>query len=76
MRADFGAPTLSARMVIGAVIIKHILNIDDREVVAQITENIYLQYFVGLSSFQKEAPFDASLMVSIRKRLGIDLMSD
>ena len=25
MRADFGAPTLSARMVIGAVIIKHIL---------------------------------------------------
>ncbi|WP_322518495.1 IS5 family transposase [Chitinophaga sancti] len=75
MRADFGAPTLSARMVIGAVIIKHILNIDDREVVEQITENIYLQYFVGLSSFQQEAPFDASLMVSIRKRLGIDVMS-
>ncbi|WPV64467.1 IS5 family transposase [Chitinophaga sp. LS1] len=75
MRADFGAPTLSARMVIGAVIIKHILNIDDREVVEQITENIYLQYFVGLSSFQQEAPFDASLMVSIRKRLGIEVMS-
>ncbi|WPQ60842.1 IS5 family transposase [Chitinophaga sancti] len=75
MRADFGAPTLSARMVIGAVIIKHILNIDDREVVEQITENIYLQYFVGLSSFQQEAPFDASLMVSIRKRLGVEVMS-
>lgn len=72
MRADFGAPALSARMVIGAVIIKHMLNIDDREVVEQIRENMYLQYFVGLSSFQTSAPFDASLMVSIRKRLGKD----
>lgn len=67
MRADFGAPALSARMVIGAIIIKHMLNIDDREVVEQIRENMYLQYFVGLSSFQTCAPFDASLMVSIRK---------
>lgn len=74
MRSDFGAPSLSARMVIGAVIIKHILNIDDREVIDQICENIYLQYFVGLSSFQSSAPFDASLMVSIRKRLGKDVM--
>jgi len=74
MRSDFGAPSLSARMVIGAVIIKHILNIDDREVVEQISENVYLQYFVGLSSFQTSAPFDASLMVSIRKRLGKDVM--
>lgn len=74
MRADFGAPSLSARMVIGAVIIKHMLNIDDREVVEQIRENMYLQYFVGLSSFQTSAPFDASLMVSIRKRLTKDVM--
>jgi hypothetical protein len=74
MNSDFGAPSLSARMVIGAVIIKHMLNIDDREVVAQIQENMYLQYFVGLSSFTTEEPFDASLMVSIRYRLGQDVM--
>lgn len=74
MNSNFGAPSLSARMVIGAVIIKHILNIDDREVVAQIQENMYLQYFVGLSSFTTEAPFDASLMVSIRYRLGQEVM--
>ncbi|MGI8584561.1 MAG: hypothetical protein ACR2KX_20415 [Chitinophagaceae bacterium] len=36
MSNDFGAPSLSARMVIGAVIVKHMLNVDDREVVAQI----------------------------------------
>jgi hypothetical protein len=74
MDTDFGAPSLSARMVIGAVIIKHMLNIDDREVVAQIQENMYLQYFVGLSSFTNEVPFDPSLMVSIRYRLGQDVM--
>jgi len=76
MNSDFGAPSLSARMVIGAVIIKHMLNIDDREVVAQIQENMYLQYFVGLSSFTTAEPFDASLMVSIRYRLGPDVMED
>jgi transposase, IS5 family len=76
MNSDFGAPSLSARMVIGAVIIKHMLNIDDREVVAQVQENMYLQYFVGLSSFTTSEPFDASLMVSIRYRLGPDVMEE
>jgi IS5 family transposase len=71
-----GPATLDARMVIGAVIIKDMLNIDDREVVQQISENMYLQYFVGLSGFQTEAPFDASLMVSIRKRLGKETMDE
>ncbi|HLG41531.1 MAG TPA: transposase [Chitinophagaceae bacterium] len=56
------------------MIIKHVLNIDDREVVEQVKENIYLQYFVGLSSFKTCEPFDASLMVSIRKRLGQQMM--
>jgi IS5 family transposase len=76
MDNDFGAPSLSARMVIGAVIIKHMLNIDDREVVAQIQENIYLQYFVGLSSFTTKEPFDPSLMVTIRYRLGQEVMEE
>ena len=76
MNSDFGAPSLSARMVIGAVIIKHMLNIDDREVVAQIQENMYLQYFVGLSSFTIQEPFDPSLMVTIRYRLGQDVMEE
>ena len=76
MDSDFGAPSLSARMVIGAVIIKHMLNIDDREVVAQIQENMYLQYFVGFSSFTTKEAFDPSLMVSIRYRLGQDVMEE
>ncbi len=47
-------------------------NLDDRETVDQITENIYKQYFLGYSSFTNEAPFDPSLFVEFRKRLGMD----
>ncbi|MFC4874532.1 transposase [Negadavirga shengliensis] len=36
-----GRPTLNPRVLICAVIIKHVLNLDDRETVAQITENMY-----------------------------------
>ena len=65
-----GRPTKDARLVIGAVIIKHKLNLSDRETVAQIQENPYLQYFVGLPGYQMEAPFVPSLFVEIRKRMG------
>jgi len=71
-----GRPALNPRVLIGAVIIKHILNLDDRETVAQITENMYLQYFLGYSSYIKEAPFDPSLFVDIRKRLGQELVAE
>ncbi len=70
-----GRPSLNPRVLIGAVIIKHMLNLDDRETVAQITENMYLQYFLGYSSYIKEAPFDPSLFVDIRKRLGHELIA-
>src|SRR5690606_6809858 len=65
-----GRPPLSPRVVIGSIMIKHICNLDDRETVAQISENMYMQYFLGYSSFSNEEPFDASLFVEFRKRLG------
>lgn len=71
-----GRPSLNPRVLIGAVIIKHFLNLDDRETVAQITENMYLQYFLGYSSYSRQAPFDPSLFVDIRKRLGEELISE
>lgn len=71
-----GRPGMNPRILLGAVIIKHILNLDDRETIAQITENMYLQYFLGYSSYIKEAPFDPSLFVDIRKRLGKELIAE
>jgi len=73
--ASTGRPALSPRIAIGSLIIKHICNLDDQETVDQISENMYMQYFLGYSSFQAEAPFDSSLFVEIRKRLGKDCIN-
>ena len=73
--SDTGRPPLNPRIVLGAMIIKHLCNLDDRETVDLISENVYMQYFLGYSSFTSEAPFDASLFVEIRKRLGQDAMN-
>lgn len=66
--SEIGAPAKSVRMALGALIIKERLQISDREVVEQIRETPYLQYFIGLEGFQDEIPFDASMMVHFRKR--------
>lgn len=67
-----GRPAISPRIVIGSLIIKHLGNLDDRETVEQIRENMYMQYFLGYSSYTNEPPFDASLFVDFRKRLGME----
>lgn len=69
-----GAPAKSVRMALGALIIKEKCGYSDRETVEQIMENPYLQYFIGLKEFQFDAPFDPSLMVHFRKRLGLETM--
>ena len=46
--ADRGRPMQEARLMIGAVIIKHQLCLSDVETVQQLQENPYLQFFVGL----------------------------
>ena len=67
-----GRPAISPRIVIGSIIIKHLCNLDDVETVDQISENIYMQYFLGYPSFTNEAPYDPSLLTDFRKRLGMD----
>lgn len=70
MNPRHGRPAIKARVVIGALIIKHKLVLSDRETVGLIQENPYMQYFIGLDSYTSEKPFDASLFVRIRRRMG------
>ena len=70
LNPDSGRLSVDIRLVIGALIIKHKMTLSDRDTVAIISENVYMQYFCGLKSFQSKTPFDASLFVDIRKRLG------
>ncbi len=73
MNTGFGRPGISPRIVLGALIIKHLEKLDDRGVILAIQENIYMQYFVGLKEFTIDPVFDASLFVEIRKRVGHEL---
>ena len=73
MSATEGRPAKDARLVIGAVIIKHKLCLSDRETVEQVQENPYLQYFVGLTGYTTKKPFTPSLFVKIRARMGSDI---
>jgi IS5 family transposase len=70
-----GRPGLSPRVVLGSIIIKHLCDIDDRETCSQISENIYMQHFLGYSSFSDEPPFDASMFVTFRKLLSLDVIN-
>jgi hypothetical protein len=69
---DLGSPAKSSRMALGALILKERLGVTDRELVEQITENPYLQYFLGLMAYQDKAPFHPSLLTTFRKRFTHD----
>ena len=70
MDSSQGRPAVFPRIVLGAMIIKHLEKLDDRGVILAIQENIYMQYFVGLKEFTVDPVFDPSLFVQLRKRVG------
>ena len=67
--SDKGPPAMSVRVALGTLIIKERLGISDEETVEQISENPYLQYFLGFEAFRQEPPFDPTMLVHFRKRL-------
>ena len=72
---EMGAPAKSFRMALGALIIKEKLGISDRGTVEQIKDKPYLQYFIGMSSYINEAPFDASMLVHFRERISANVVN-
>lgn len=69
-----GAPALSVRIALGALIIKEKLKLSDEETVEQIRENPYLQYFLGLKQYEDKAVFHSTMFVHFRKRLPEDII--
>ncbi len=64
------------QMALGALIIQTKFQFSDRELVDQITENPYLQFFIGLPGYQEEKPFDASTLVDFRKRISAEMLME
>ena len=64
------------RLALGSLIIQTKYQYSDRELVEQLTENPYYQYFIGLPGYQEEPPIDASTLVLFRKRLKTDVIME
>lgn len=70
-----GNPALHFRVAMGALIIQARMKLSDEETVEQIKENPYLQHFLGFEGYRSEKkPFDPSMMVHFRKRLGVEAL--
>ena len=67
--SNTGNPAKPFRMALGSLLIQKQYGYSDRELVEQITENPYYQYFIGLPGYQQKPPFVPSLLVEFRKRL-------
>ena len=70
LSSSMGRTSIDARVVIGTLIIKHKLNLTDDETLLTISENPYMQFFLGLEVYQPAPLFSSTLFVEIRKRLG------
>ena len=70
-----GAGNKPARMVVGALIVKHVENLSDEKTIQAIQENPYMQYLLGLPKFTEKPVFVPELFVSVRKRLDHDFFN-
>jgi len=71
-----GMPAKPLQTALGSLIIQKQYGYSDRELVEQIVENPYYQYFIGLPGYQDKAPFVPSLLVEFRKRLTDDILTE
>ena len=65
-----GRPPIPARQAFGALYIKEIENLPQDRTMLHITENMYMQYFLGLTEYNPEPLFDSSMLTHFSKRFG------
>lgn len=74
--SNVGSPGLSCRMAMGSLVIQKWYGFSDEDTRQEIRMNPYLQYFIGLSGFQHEAPFGQSTMTLFRKRVTPEMLAE
>jgi len=67
-----GRTPIPARMAFGALYIKENENFPQRRTMEHISENVYMQYFLGLTEFHPEPLFDSSMLTYIAARFNKD----
>ena len=71
-----GRPAIPLRMALGSLIIQKRKQVSDRALMKEIAENPYLQYFIGLETFEPKEPFRATSLVAFRKRFTADFLKE
>ena len=74
--SEVGMPAKPLQTALGSLLIQKEYSYSDRELVEQIKENPYYQYFIGLPGYEYKAPFVPSLLVEFRKRLDEDVLAE
>jgi IS5 family transposase len=74
--SDLGAPTLSTRLIIGLLYLKHAFNESDESLLERWIENPYWQYFCGFSTMQYELPLHPTSLVKWRQRVGAERLAE
>lgn len=67
--SNTGRPAKPFRMALGSLIIQKRLGLSDRALTKMLSENPYLQYFIGCARFLPKEPFRAASLVAFRKRM-------
>ena len=71
-----GMPAKPLRAALGSLIIQEQYEYPDSELVEQIRENPYYQYFIGMPGYEDKIPFVPSLLVEFRKRLTPEILDE
>ena len=74
--SEVGMPAKPLQTALGSLLIQKEYGYSDRELVEQIKENPYYQYFIGRPGYEYKAPFVPSLLVEFRKRLDEDVLAE
>ena len=74
--SNTGMPAKPLQAALGSLIIQKQYDYSDRELVEQIRENPYYQFFIGLPGYQDKQPFVPSLLVEFRKRLTPEILDE
>lgn len=75
-KSNTGMPAKPLRMALGSLLIQKQYGYSDEELVEQLRENPYYQYFIGMPGYEDKYPFVPSLLVEFRKRLTEDVLNE
>ena len=74
--SDVGQPAKPIHMAVGSLMLREKLQLSDEELVQQVRENQYLQFFLGFKSYRDEPPFDPYVLTKWRKRFTAEILKD